>query len=93
MSNKKNLTVDLLKKNKTVPKELLDKIKEDNKIKSAILNSMKEGPKTIPEISKTTGLPLPTVMWWVMTLRKYGSIVETGEIDSDFYKYKIKEGK
>ncbi|MEL9915017.1 MAG: winged helix-turn-helix domain-containing protein [Candidatus Micrarchaeia archaeon] len=94
MNNKKTLTVEWLKKNRTVPKEILEKIKEDNKIKAMILNAMKDGPKTIPEISKITGLAASTVTWWLMTLRKYGMVIETGEIESDsFYKYKIKEAK
>jgi predicted transcriptional regulator len=92
MSERKTLTVDILKKKVVVKKELLDKVREDNKIKNAILNAMKDGPKTIPEISRLTGLPTPMVTWWLMTLRKYGAVVEVGEVGEDFYyKYKLKE--
>jgi predicted transcriptional regulator len=93
MSERKTLTVDILKKKVVVKKELLDKVKEDTKIRTAILNAMKDGPKTIPEISKLTGLPTPLVTWWVMSLRKYGAVVEEGEPSEDYYKYKLKEGK
>jgi len=94
MNDRKTLTVDLLKKNVVVKKDLLDKVREDNKKKTAILNAMKDGPKTIPEISKLTGLPAPVVTWWLMTLRKYGAVIEVGEVGGDFfYKYKLKDVK
>jgi predicted transcriptional regulator len=94
MNDRKTLTVDLLKKNVVVKKDLLDKVREDNKKKTAILNAMKDGQKTIPEISKLTGLPAPVVTWWLMTLRKYGAVIEVGEVGGDFfYKYKLKDVK
>jgi len=94
MSNGKTLTVDLMKKKVVVKKDLLEKVKEDNKKKNAILNALKDGPKTIPEISKLTGLQTSVVTWWLMTLRKYGAVVEVGEVGDDFfYKYKLKEVK
>ncbi|MGC8644666.1 MAG: winged helix-turn-helix domain-containing protein [Thermoplasmata archaeon] len=90
---KKVLTVDSLKNKIEVPKELLEKVRSDNQIKASILKALKDGPKTIPEIAQATGLSSPTVTWWLMTLRKYGSIIEEEGGMEDYYRYKLKGGK
>ena len=73
---------------RAVSKELLEKVKEDNHKKNDILSALKGEAKTIPEIVAITGLPEAEVTWWLMTLRRYGSVVETGEIvDYSYYKY------
>jgi len=87
---RKKLTYEVMKETKEVPQKLLDKLKEDNKIKGAITTALRSGPKTIPEIAKETGYPKHKVVWWLMTLRKYGSVIELEEVGEDgYYKYRL----
>jgi len=87
---RKKLTVEVIKKEREIPKEAVKKAQEYTKIKKQILKSLKSGPKTIPEIAKETGMDTYTVMWYLMTLRKYGEVKETEEVTPDgYYKYEI----
>ena len=54
------------------------------------MNSLKEGPRTIPQISKETGFPEDKVTFVLMTLRKFKD-VETDEIDDmdEYFTYKL----
>jgi len=72
----------------TVPQELRDRVKEHSKIKGAITKALKEGPMTIPEISRAAGLPSPTVMWHLMSMKKYGKVAEA-EQAGDYLKYEL----
>jgi len=88
--SKKKSTLDLLRERKQLKpsKELLDKVKEQAKIKSIIIGALKKGPKTVPELSREVGLPTDKVMWYLMTFRKYGD-VEEDELAEDYWRYKI----
>ena len=75
-----------------VPKERQEKVKEHTKIKSSIKKALKEGPLTIPEIAESTGLPSPTVLWHLMSMKKYGKVAER-EQSGDYLKYGLIEKK
>jgi len=89
MSKKKKRTIDVMKKKKKVPKELLEKVREEGRIRRQITSLLRDkGPLTIPEIAKELGFSTSKVMYWVMICRKYGVIKETEEIDENgYYKY------
>ena len=72
-----------------VPAALLTEAKEQSRLKSAILGALKKGPLTIPEISAATGLDPKTTVYYVMTLRRYGQIMD-GETKGDYYTYALK---
>ena len=54
-------TIDIIKQKRTVPEELKARVKEVNKVKRAIKNTLKEKPKTIPQIAQETELPQDTI--------------------------------
>ena len=85
-------TIDIIKEKRTVSAEAKQKLKEYNQIKKLILKSLELEAKTIPQIAGETKLPLDVVTFYLMTLRKYGS-VETGEIDDmdEYFSYKLKK--
>ena len=91
MKEKKELTVKYLKENKTVPQEVKDSLKKYNQIKKQILNSLKEKPKSIPQIAEEIDLTSEQVTYYLMTLRKYNA-VDVDELDDndEYYTYKIK---
>jgi hypothetical protein len=51
-----------------------------------------DGPKTIPEIASATGVPAHEVVWQVMTMKKYGKVVE-GEEHDGYFAYALTEKK
>lgn len=86
--------VKLLKGLRESRKATIDKVqamvKEQNRIQKEIRQAMVTGPKTVPEISKATGLPSQTVFWHLMAMKKYGMVEEAEESDS-YYSYGLKE--
>ncbi len=65
-------------------------VKEQNRIQKQIKQGLATGPKTVPEISRATGLPSQTVFWHLMAMKKYGMVDEAGASDS-YYRYALKE--
>lgn len=87
---KKQLTVTLMKEKRTVPDEVKEKSKKFVRIRKAIKASLKEGPKTIPQLVEEMKLPTDVVTYYVMSLRKFGDIA-VGELDEDdeYYSYEL----
>jgi len=85
-------TAKILKEKRPVPKEVTERLKYFTKIKKQILNTLKEGDKTIPQLADELSLPADEVMFHLMSLLKYGQ-VETGEVDDmdEYFYYKIKK--
>ncbi|WP_461833251.1 hypothetical protein [Desulfothermus sp.] len=73
-------------------KEIREIVKEQNKIKESIKNALKNGSKTVPEISEKTYLPKDTVMWYIASLKKYGEVLE-GDKQGDYFSYILVEDK
>ncbi len=75
-----------------VPRELTEWIRFCNTSISAIKKTLKEGPKSVPEISDATKVAAHDVLWFVNAMRKYGDAVITGDEDG-FKKYGLKDEK
>ncbi len=92
MEIEKGKTAKYLKEKRPVPKEVSEKLKQFTKIKKSILNLLKEGDKTVPQLSEKLNMPKDEVMFQLMSLLKYG-FVETGELDDmdEYFYYKIKK--
>lgn len=73
-----------------VPKALTNKHREQRKIRKDILETLKEGSKTVPEIANQTGLQSHLVLWYITGMKKYGQIIEAEECEG-YYKYALKE--
>ncbi len=82
---KKERTIDKIKKERKVSEEARENLKTFNRIKKSILEALKEGPRTVPEVAEITGLPTPRVHWYLMTLRRYGEVVAGEQDDMDEY--------
>lgn len=76
-----------------VPRQLTEQVKRNNAVKSAIRKALASGPKSVPEIAEMTGLPAAQVFWFLMSMRKYGQVVEDSQ-DGDYFRYALaKEAK
>jgi len=91
MEAEKGKTAKYLKQKRPVPKEVTEHLKYFTKTKKNILNALKEGEKTVPQLAEALNLPKEEVMFQVMSLLKYG-FVEPGEMDDmdEYFYYKIK---
>ena len=75
-----------------VNKELKDRILAQNKIKQPIYKSIKEKPKTVPEISLETKIDSHEVLWYLSTGLRYREVVAVEKTDEDYWKYKLASG-
>ena len=73
-----------------VPKELIERNREQTKIRKKLTEALKDGPKTVPEIAKATDMPTHEAFWYLMGMKKYGKVIEGEEHDS-YYEYALKE--
>lgn len=91
MEIEKGKTAKYLREKSPVNVQVKEQLKYFTKTKKAFLNALKEGDKTVPELAKILNLPTDEVMYYLMSLLKYG-LVETGEIDDmdEYFSYKIK---
>jgi len=91
MDQTKEPTINHMKRKRDVPEEARSRSKEFARLRKAIRNAMQAEPQSIPDIAAKTGLPTAVVTYTLMTLRRYGEIEETTEIDdTDHYLYSLK---
>jgi len=92
MEIEKGKTAKFLKQTREIPKEVTEHLKYFTKTKKMLLNALKEGEKTIPQLSGMLNMPKDEVVFQLMSLLKYG-FVETGDIDDmdEYFYYKIKD--
>jgi predicted transcriptional regulator len=76
---------------KEIVERVRSQVKEQNRIEKRIAEALKNGPKTVPEVSQETGLPPETILWVLMAQKKYGKVIEGQQKDS-YFTYGLKEG-
>jgi DNA-binding transcriptional ArsR family regulator len=83
-------TAKYLRDKQGVPEKVKEELKEYNRIKRAITGALKDEELTIAQLSEKLEIPKPEVMYYLMSLVKYG-IVAIGEIDDmdEYYSYKL----
>ena len=68
-------------------------LKEQKDIRRRICQSMRDTPKTVPEIAEATGLPADQVLWHIIALKKYDLVTETGMCGEYYLYQRVKEVK
>jgi len=53
-------------------------LREQRHMQQAICKSIRDTPKTVPEIASDIGKPSHEVLWFMAALRKYGIVIEAG---------------
>ena len=92
MEIEKGKTFKYLRDKREVPQEVKDRLKEFNRIKKAMLDALKESDLTIDQLTQQLNMPKPEVVYYLMSLIKYG-FVKTGEVDDmdEYFTYKLKK--
>jgi predicted Rossmann fold nucleotide-binding protein DprA/Smf involved in DNA uptake len=71
------------------PREIM---RDEMHMRDRVLATLKDGPKTVPEIADAVGSPVHEVMYWVMAARKYGYVEESAEpTEDDYFQYLLVE--
>ncbi len=85
-------TVDIIKKQRKASEAAREKLKEFNRMKKAISNALKDRPLTIPQIAEKINQPSDKVLFYLMSMYKYG-LVEVDSIDEmdEYYLYRLKQ--
>jgi predicted transcriptional regulator len=92
MEIEKGKTYKYLREKREVSQAAKDKMKQFSKIRKIILDSLKEGELTIDQLTQKANLPKDEVVFYLMSLIKYGS-VQTGALDDmdEYFTYKLKQ--
>lgn len=95
MQKKEKLSSQLLRERLGgIPPEPLQLSRQQAKIHRQIKEALKDGSKTVPEVSEKTQIPSAEVFWHLMSMKKYGEVIEGEERDSYIaYALQPKEGK
>ncbi len=73
-----------------IPEQAKENLKHFNSIKKQMLEALKEEDLTVKQMSEKINMPTDEVMFYLMSLVKYG-FVKTGDIDDmdEYYTYKL----
>jgi hypothetical protein len=73
----------------TPPEALREQRKRQAVETGKILGALKAGPRTVPEITKETGLPSQLVVWYVMTFCKDKTVHIAEKLCDGYYRYEL----
>ena len=93
MKAEKGKTFQYYKEKHAIPEHARSELKEYNSIKRSIVNALKELEQSnIPELANKLGMDTPDVVYYLMSLLKYGVVETVGLDDMDeYYIYKLKD--
>jgi predicted Rossmann fold nucleotide-binding protein DprA/Smf involved in DNA uptake len=63
-------------------------LKEQQAIRRAICQTMRDTPKTVLEVAQVTDLPAHEVLWHIIAMKKYNRVVEAG-MSGEYYLYQV----
>jgi len=92
MEIEKGKTYKYLREKREVTQVAKDNQKHFSKIKKTILDNLQESDLTIEELTKKLNMPKYEVVFYLMSLVKYG-FVQTGAVDDmdAYFSYKLKK--
>jgi predicted transcriptional regulator len=92
MEIEKGKTFKYLRDKREVLQEVKDQLKEFNRIKKGMLDALKESDLTIDQLTQKLNMPKSEVVYYLMSLIKYG-FVQTGDVDDmdEYFTYKLKK--
>jgi hypothetical protein len=73
-------------------REIQEIVHDEMIMKDRIAKILKDGPRTIPELTETMGYPSHEVVVWLFAMRRYGEVEVVGKPDVDgYFKYALVE--
>lgn len=75
-------------------RDLGEVLRDEMVQRDRIVEVLRSGPKTLPEIAATLGAPAHEVTKWVMAMRRYGGVTELPKARADdYYRYQLVEAR
>jgi predicted Rossmann fold nucleotide-binding protein DprA/Smf involved in DNA uptake len=69
-------------------RDVREVIREEPVMRVRILEALRAGPLTVPEIAAAIGAPAHEVVFWVMGMRRYGWVAEIkGNTIDGYFQY------
>ena len=92
MDIEKGKTYKYLRDKREVSEAAKENLKNFTRIKKSILDALRERDMTIAQIAQLLNMPKHDIVFYLMTLVKYG-FVQTGVIDDkdEYFTYKLKK--
>jgi DNA-directed RNA polymerase specialized sigma subunit len=92
MEAEKGKTHKYLRDKREVPETVKENLKHFTRVKKSILESLRDGEMTVNQLADKLEMPKGEVVFFLMTLIKYG-FVQTGQLDDmdEYYSYKLKQ--
>ena len=92
MEIEKGKTYKVLREKREVSQAAKDNLKQFSRIKKSILDALQENDMTINELSQKLMMTKNEVVYYLLTLVKYG-FVQIGEVDDmdEYFTFKIKK--
>lgn len=83
-------TAKYLRDKQGIPEKAKENLKEFVRIKKALIEALKNGEMSIPQLSEKLSMSKEDVTFYLMTLIKYGDVA-VGEIDDndEYFTYKL----
>jgi predicted Rossmann fold nucleotide-binding protein DprA/Smf involved in DNA uptake len=69
----------------TASREMREVVRDEMAMHGRILDALRAGPLTVPEIAAAIGAPAHETVVWVMGMRRYGWLREVKGSDGDGY--------
>jgi len=78
--------------NNRITEDTAEVMRDEMVMRERILDRLRREPATIPEIAAHLERPAHDVMFWVMTMWRYGFVEEVGKPDDEgYYKYQTSQ--
>jgi predicted Rossmann fold nucleotide-binding protein DprA/Smf involved in DNA uptake len=92
MEKEKGQSVKIMREKRKVSEAVKDNLKDFNKRKRVILDELKKEELTIPMLCNKTGMPKDEMVYYLLSLVKFG-FVQTSRIDDndEYFYYKLKK--
>jgi hypothetical protein len=76
----------------TSTRDVAEVMRDEMVVRHRIADLVRDRPKTIPELAESLGYPSREVVFWVMAMWRYGTLVPTGKAGADGYcRYRLSE--
>ncbi|MBA7538697.1 hypothetical protein ES705_30974 [subsurface metagenome] len=92
MEIEKGKTYKYLRKKTGISQAAKDNLKQFSKMKKSILDALQESDLTIEQLTQKLNMPKHELVYYLMSLVKYG-YVQTGAVDDmdEYFSYKLKK--
>jgi predicted HTH transcriptional regulator len=92
MEIEKGKTYKYLREKREIAREAKENMKQFSRIKKEILEALKDEDMTVGQLTQKMNMPKDEIVYYLMTLLKYG-YVKTGAIDDmdEYFSYKLKK--